>query len=171
MLTSTMARYLCAVFLYLLTSYALSEVYQWTDKNGRTHFGDRPPEKVNSENISEKLTIARSICCAPLPNIPPLVSFGDLTTSIGHDSCRSSIGSVTRDYITEWYQMYLTGEHTSSPALTSLYGWFPFCLWRRFGGRRYNASVSWCPAFNVAGIITLFINYSPGWIFNLLSNE
>jgi len=55
MLTSTMARYLCAVFLYLLTSHALSEVYQWTDKSGRTHFGDRPPEKASSENISERL--------------------------------------------------------------------------------------------------------------------
>lgn len=55
MLTSTTARYLCAVILYLFSSYTLSEVYQWTDESGRTHFGDRPPEKTSSENISEKL--------------------------------------------------------------------------------------------------------------------
>ncbi len=46
-----------ALFMLMsaISSPALSEVYQWTDKQGRTHFGDRPPEKMESKDISEKL--------------------------------------------------------------------------------------------------------------------
>ncbi|UZE94809.1 DUF4124 domain-containing protein [Alkalimarinus alittae] len=55
MLTSTIIRYSCLSLLLLLSTHVLSEVYQWTDQNGRIHFGDRPPEKTASKNISEKL--------------------------------------------------------------------------------------------------------------------
>lgn len=53
--TLKIARYLYATLLYLLASHTLAEVYQWTDENGRTHFGDRPPKQVDSKNISERL--------------------------------------------------------------------------------------------------------------------
>lgn len=33
----------------------LSEVYKWTDENGQTHFGDRPPADKRSDNISSQL--------------------------------------------------------------------------------------------------------------------
>lgn len=55
MLISSINRCLCISFLILLPLPALSEVYQWTDKHGRTHFGDRPPQEVDSKDISKKL--------------------------------------------------------------------------------------------------------------------
>lgn len=55
MLTSKNIRYLSTLLLYLCFSHTQAEVYQWTDANGRTHFGDRPPEKIDSKDISETL--------------------------------------------------------------------------------------------------------------------
>tara|TARA_R110002167_G_scaffold116338_6_gene291389 strand:+ start:274 stop:657 length:384 start_codon:yes stop_codon:yes gene_type:complete len=33
----------------------MSEVFQWTDENGQTHFSDRAPKLIQSNNISEQL--------------------------------------------------------------------------------------------------------------------
>lgn len=34
-----------------LASTVHAEVYQWTDENGKVHFGDRPPANVNAETL------------------------------------------------------------------------------------------------------------------------
>lgn len=34
---------------------AWSEIYQWKDKHGQTHFGDRPPNHESAVNISDKV--------------------------------------------------------------------------------------------------------------------
>lgn len=41
-----------ALLLCLLPAIAGAEVYQWTDENGRTHFGDRPPQSQSSKSVS-----------------------------------------------------------------------------------------------------------------------
>lgn len=46
---------LCVLFFLLWSSQTLSEVYRWTDQNGRTHFGDRPPEQGVAKDISDTL--------------------------------------------------------------------------------------------------------------------
>ena len=43
------------VFLLVYCSNAWSEVYQWKDENGQTHFGDRAPTDKHSDNISKQL--------------------------------------------------------------------------------------------------------------------
>lgn len=47
--------YLSTLLLGLSSSMVFSEIYQWTDEKGRTHFGDRPPVTVNSTSISDQL--------------------------------------------------------------------------------------------------------------------
>jgi hypothetical protein len=32
-----------------------AEIYRWVDENGKTHFSDKPPHKIKSEDISETL--------------------------------------------------------------------------------------------------------------------
>lgn len=51
----TITQYLYILAFFLCCSHTFADVYQWTDKDGRTHFGDRPPETVDSKDISEKL--------------------------------------------------------------------------------------------------------------------
>ncbi|PAV24692.1 uncharacterized protein DUF4124 [Tamilnaduibacter salinus] len=41
-----------ALTLCLFPTLAAAEVYQWTDENGRTHFGDRPPQSQSSKSVS-----------------------------------------------------------------------------------------------------------------------
>ncbi|TVT32448.1 DUF4124 domain-containing protein [Marinobacter vinifirmus] len=42
---------LFSLFLLSLGSFSQAAVYQWTDANGHTHFGDRPPAKVSSREV------------------------------------------------------------------------------------------------------------------------
>lgn len=47
-----MYRSLLLSLLFLpITQLSNAAVYQWTDANGQTHFGDRPPVQVNSSEV------------------------------------------------------------------------------------------------------------------------
>ncbi len=41
-----------AVLLLLLWQTAQSGVYRWTDENGKVHFGDRPPQEQETEQVA-----------------------------------------------------------------------------------------------------------------------
>ena len=46
------------MFIVCLTFYAgngQAEIFKWTDENGQTHFGDRPPENKKAMEISSQL--------------------------------------------------------------------------------------------------------------------
>lgn len=55
MLKFKSAYYLYIVFLCFVSLKASSEVYQWTDEHGQTHFGDRPPGNTKPTKISDQL--------------------------------------------------------------------------------------------------------------------
>lgn len=40
---------------WLLPQIAVTEVYKWVDETGKTHFGDKAPEKAAAENISQSV--------------------------------------------------------------------------------------------------------------------
>ena len=40
-----------ALFLLSLGPFSHAAVYQWTDANGQTHFGDRPPAKASTKEV------------------------------------------------------------------------------------------------------------------------
>ncbi|WP_288590036.1 DUF4124 domain-containing protein, partial [Marinobacter sp. UBA5687] len=42
---------LISLFLLSLGPFSHAAVYQWTDANGQTHFGDRPPAKASSKEV------------------------------------------------------------------------------------------------------------------------
>src|SRR5690606_41254736 len=42
---------LISLFLLSLSPFSHAAVYQWTDANGQTHFGDRPPAKASSKEV------------------------------------------------------------------------------------------------------------------------
>jgi uncharacterized FlaG/YvyC family protein len=44
-------RLLISLFLLSLGPFSHAAVYQWTDANGQTHFGDRPPAKASSKEV------------------------------------------------------------------------------------------------------------------------
>jgi len=50
---------LAVIFVFglgiLTNDTAQAEIYQWTDAQGQTHFGDRPPHDRQATDISEKL--------------------------------------------------------------------------------------------------------------------
>ncbi|ERP94904.1 hypothetical protein Q666_08275 [Marinobacter sp. ES-1] len=44
-------RLLIPLFLVSLGTFSHAAVYQWTDANGQTHFGDRPPAQASSSEV------------------------------------------------------------------------------------------------------------------------
>lgn len=44
-------RLLISLFLLSLGPFSHAAVYQWTDANGQTHFGDRPPAKASTKEV------------------------------------------------------------------------------------------------------------------------
>ena len=44
-------RSLLALLLCILASAALAQVYKWTDSNGKTHYGDSPPDAAQSQKL------------------------------------------------------------------------------------------------------------------------
>jgi|SRR5690554_63220 len=44
-------RLLISLFLVSLGPFSNAAVYQWTDANGQTHFGDRPPAQASSSEV------------------------------------------------------------------------------------------------------------------------
>jgi len=44
-------RLLISLFLLSLSPFSHAAVYQWTDANGQTHFGDRPPAKASTKEV------------------------------------------------------------------------------------------------------------------------
>lgn len=44
-----------SLLLSCLSTHSVSEVYQWTDAQGRMHFSDRAPQKIQANNISSQL--------------------------------------------------------------------------------------------------------------------
>jgi hypothetical protein len=42
--------FLC--LLLFLSVTASAGIYRWVDENGKVHFGDRPPQAVETENIN-----------------------------------------------------------------------------------------------------------------------
>ena len=58
-----MKRKLLLALIGLLPSLVFAEVYQWVDKNGTVHFGDKPPQSLPAEKLNvsnEKLGIKLS---------------------------------------------------------------------------------------------------------------
>ncbi len=45
------SKYLLVLFLFL-TKSTIAQTYQWTDSEGKTHFGDRPPQSELSQAIN-----------------------------------------------------------------------------------------------------------------------
>jgi uncharacterized protein DUF4124 len=54
-ITKTINKLTIVTFLSLVSLNSYSEVYKWTDENGKTHYGDKPSELDNTEDISDKL--------------------------------------------------------------------------------------------------------------------
>ena len=42
-------------FLFLLACSASAEIYQWTDENGRVHFGDNPNKNVAAKTVKVEI--------------------------------------------------------------------------------------------------------------------
>lgn len=40
---------------WLFPQLLMAEVYKWVDETGKTHFGDKAPEKTTAENISQSV--------------------------------------------------------------------------------------------------------------------
>ena len=59
-------------FLYLLLALvilpfasALAEIYQWTDAQGQTHFGDRPPASSKAKKVQIEINSYESVTIEP----------------------------------------------------------------------------------------------------------
>ena len=52
----------CLVLVLLLISTVATagSIHKWTDKNGKVHFGDRPPAGVKTENVTVKPNVYES---------------------------------------------------------------------------------------------------------------
>jgi len=44
-------RTVCAFTLVALCSVSSAQIYKWTDENGRTHYGDMPPQSAQAEDM------------------------------------------------------------------------------------------------------------------------
>lgn len=66
-------------------------------------------------------TLAETI--ARLHTLPPMTSLGDLTESLCTEWWSLDRGECIRRYLSDWYQLFLCGQHDPSPAIIGLYGW------------------------------------------------
>jgi len=48
------------IFFFLITVSVHAEIYKWTDEDGKTHFGDKPPADVESSIIEVKINTYES---------------------------------------------------------------------------------------------------------------
>ncbi|MDU9406608.1 DUF4124 domain-containing protein [Pseudomonas sp. zfem001] len=55
-----MNRFLLAL-IAILPLICSAEVYKWTDENGRVHFGDKPKDKDQAEQLSLKINSYESV--------------------------------------------------------------------------------------------------------------
>lgn len=62
-----MARVLL-VLMVMLPLLSTAEIYQWTDASGRVHFGDKPKDKEQSEQVSVQVDVYESV---GYPSIAP----------------------------------------------------------------------------------------------------
>jgi hypothetical protein len=67
--------FLGLVFTFSMSLNAWSEIYQWTDDKGQTHFGDRAPSKIAAKEISSQ--------------VDKINTTSDLTQAASKDSKRS----------------------------------------------------------------------------------
>lgn len=69
------SRYVLMVMLSFFSVSLAADFYRWTDENGRTVFGDSPPESLQVERvILPTLTVAERFSTAP---VNPLAASGD----------------------------------------------------------------------------------------------
>lgn len=45
----------------LMTGYTSAEIYQWKDKHGNVHFGDRPPASAKTKRVEVKINTYKSV--------------------------------------------------------------------------------------------------------------
>lgn len=83
-----MSRYLFLIYLCLGCGLAHTEVYKWTDSNGKVHYGDRPSAQVKASRI--EITPSNTSESVPVSNVPQ-TSDGYSTTL---HSCLDSGGSM-----------------------------------------------------------------------------
>jgi len=48
------------IFFMTFSLFGVSQIYKWTDENGKTHFSDKPPEHGNAETIDQQLLAAQT---------------------------------------------------------------------------------------------------------------
>ncbi|MBD3645600.1 DUF4124 domain-containing protein [Alcanivorax sp.] len=83
-----------ALWLTMLVSSlaAHGDIFQWRDENGKLHFGDRPPEQVDSEKVTPKTSPV-------MQELEITVLRQDFTLPDGlHDSTLEAIRSIYRRY-------------------------------------------------------------------------
>ncbi len=49
------------ISLLLFTSAAYCEIYKWVDENGKTHFGDKKPNKLKAKKIKLRINTYSSV--------------------------------------------------------------------------------------------------------------
>jgi len=54
-------KYMLTAFLLLLAGLSHSEIFKWTDQNGQVHFGDNPPDRDTSEEITVTVNTYTSV--------------------------------------------------------------------------------------------------------------
>ena len=53
------------VFLLLLAGIGHAEIFRWTDAEGVTHFGDRPPPSVSAKHVTVDINSYKSVSIEP----------------------------------------------------------------------------------------------------------
>src|SRR5690606_15684233 len=56
-----MSRFILALIAATLPLICSAEIYKWTDENGRVHFGDKPKDKDQAEQLSLKVNSYESV--------------------------------------------------------------------------------------------------------------
>lgn len=51
----------CSLCLILLSSLCYAEIYQWRDKQGDLHFGDKPPVEAKTKTVKVKINSYDSV--------------------------------------------------------------------------------------------------------------
>ncbi|MFA9438123.1 DUF4124 domain-containing protein [Uliginosibacterium sp. sgz301328] len=67
---------LCAsafVCLLIVPACAVAEVYRWTDRDGRVHYGDQPPAGVSARRVDASVNVVPAVPRAPAQPAAPAV--------------------------------------------------------------------------------------------------
>lgn len=58
-------RWFFLALVILPAANALAEIYQWTDAQGQTHFGDRPPASAKPKKVTVEINSYESVTIEP----------------------------------------------------------------------------------------------------------